>query len=335
MSSSHHYKEIENQIVKKTKINFYTIIDKIAAFFHKGHKAITIMIIPHSGKKIAQTKFSYFLFIFIAFLVGAMLTCIVVFSIKITYTKKYLQEKTNDLDITKRKIELLLDETITLKSISSSFETSLEETIGNFHMKKTNNKNNNLTIEDLIPHEYIDKKQNSVIREIERLKKIRVTMEKSMKAMKEISDIMVNQSLILEDMPTLWPVENGEGRITLRFGISEHPFTKQCYLHKGLDIGYGLGKPLIAAGNGKVVSKRFDPIYGNNIVIRHSFGFESKYGHMQKVFVDIGDIVKQGQKIGTMGSTGLSTGPHLHFEIKIGSQVVDPERFITIRKKVQ
>ncbi|HOV63162.1 MAG TPA: M23 family metallopeptidase, partial [Spirochaetia bacterium] len=69
----------------------------------------------------------------------------------------------------------------------------------------------------------------------------------------------------------------------------------------------------------------------NYVVIRHSYGFQTKYGHLDSVYVEEGDTVTQGQKIGTMGNTGLSTGPHLHFEVRIGSQVVDPARFLNVK----
>ena len=75
--------------------------------------------------------------------------------------------------------------------------------------------------------------------------------------------------------------------------------------------------------------------FGNYVVIRHSYGYSTKYGHMDKVYVEEGDTVTQGQKLGTMGNTGLSTGQHIHFEVRIGSQVVDPLRFLDINSGVR
>ncbi|MDZ7792491.1 MAG: M23 family metallopeptidase [Spirochaetia bacterium] len=88
----------------------------------------------------------------------------------------------------------------------------------------------------------------------------------------------------------------------------------------------------VAAANGKVIERKYEPMgFGNYIVIRHAYGFATKYAHLDNVYVEEGDVVTQGQKIGTMGNTGMSTGPHLHFEVRIGAQVVDPERFLNVQ----
>lgn len=92
----------------------------------------------------------------------------------------------------------------------------------------------------------------------------------------------------------------------------------------------------MAAANGKVIERGYEAMgFGNYVVIRHAYGFSTKYAHLSKVFVNEGDIVTQGQRIGTMGNTGLSTGQHLHFEVRIGSQVVDPLRFLNVKSGIR
>ena len=104
------------------------------------------------------------------------------------------------------------------------------------------------------------------------------------------------------------------------------------YLHKGIDIAWGYGVPIVATANGKVQKIDNDPMgLGWYIVLRHNYGFHTRYGHFDRIIVQKGQEVRRGQIIGYMGSSGLSTGPHLHYEVGIGSQVVDPEQFLSIR----
>ena len=193
-----------------------------------------------------------------------------------------------------------------------------------------------LIMGDLTSFFHVEEQEEGVMRELSDLLSLGKTMEESVRSLEQISEVLVAQGTLLVEMPTFWPVENGDGRITALFGPSENPFTHEWYLHKGLDIGYGYGKPILAAANGKVIEQKYDATgFGHYILIRHKYGFQTKYAHLQRVDVKEGDVVTQGQVIGTMGSSGLSTGPHLHFEVRIGTQVVDPERFLDVSSEVR
>lgn len=109
------------------------------------------------------------------------------------------------------------------------------------------------------------------------------------------------------------------------YGIRLHPVHKVKKLHKGIDFTAPEGTAIQATGNGKVirVEKRKSG-YGNNVIIDHGYGFTSLYGHMKTVDVKKGMKVTKGQKIGTVGSTGTSTAPHLHYEVRINGKAVNP-----------
>ena len=95
--------------------------------------------------------------------------------------------------------------------------------------------------------------------------------------------------------------------------------------HKGIDFSAPRGTPIYATGGGKIVqieNKRSG--YGKNIIIDHGFGFKTRYAHMQKMDVKVGQIVKRGDQIGTVGNTGSSTGPHVHYEVYKNGKVVNP-----------
>ena len=133
----------------------------------------------------------------------------------------------------------------------------------------------------------------------------------------------------------LWPLKEVRGWVTDRFGPSVHPFSGQWYLHKGIDIAQRMGTPIVAKANGKVSRVDFEALgYGHYVDIRHNYGFLTKYGHLQRSYVSQGQDIVRGQVIGGLGSSGLSTGPHLHYEIRIGNQVVDSTKYLSLSSRL-
>jgi murein DD-endopeptidase MepM/ murein hydrolase activator NlpD len=114
------------------------------------------------------------------------------------------------------------------------------------------------------------------------------------------------------------------GRITSGFGYRTHPILGYRRFHRGLDIGAGHGTPILATTDGVVARAGWGGGYGNVVELRHAGGLATRYGHMSRISVGGGQRVRQGQVIGYVGSTGLSTGPHLHYEMFRNGQLVDP-----------
>jgi murein DD-endopeptidase MepM/ murein hydrolase activator NlpD len=115
-----------------------------------------------------------------------------------------------------------------------------------------------------------------------------------------------------------------DGHITSYFGYRYHPILHFTRFHAGLDIGAGWGSPIVAAGDGRVVAAGWAGGYGREVQIAHGGGLVSLYGHMSQIVAEPGSFVRQGQVIGYVGSSGLSTGPHVHFEVRLGGQPVNP-----------
>ena len=125
------------------------------------------------------------------------------------------------------------------------------------------------------------------------------------------------------------PVESGmmmpvNGHITSYFGNRYHPILHFTRFHAGLDIGASWGSPIVAAGDGRVVSAGWAGGYGREVQIAHGGGLTSLYGHMSEIVASPGSYVRRGQLIGYVGSSGLSTGPHVHFEVRMNGQPVNP-----------
>ena len=125
--------------------------------------------------------------------------------------------------------------------------------------------------------------------------------------------------------PSIWPVR---GWVTSGFGARISPFTGQLAMHDGIDIGAPPNTPVQAPASGHVTSAGFDAKMGNVVLIDHGYGIQTEYGHLAKILVRQGQKVKRGDAVALLGSTGLSTGPHLHYMVKIKGQTVNPHNYI-------
>lgn len=118
------------------------------------------------------------------------------------------------------------------------------------------------------------------------------------------------------------------GRIVSRFGYRRHPLWGGSHLHTGIDIAAPYGKPIMSADSGEVIYSGWWDGYGKAVVIDHGKGYTTVYGHMSRIYMQVGQKVDKNQVIGLVGSTGFSTGPHLHFEIRINGRPVDPQDYL-------
>ncbi|MBA5866335.1 MAG: peptidoglycan DD-metalloendopeptidase family protein [Nitrospira sp. CR1.3] len=125
--------------------------------------------------------------------------------------------------------------------------------------------------------------------------------------------------------PSIWPVK---GWVTSGFGPRVSPFTEKPAWHDGLDIGAAANAPVQAPAQGRVTTVGFDPKLGNIVKLDHGFGIETLYGHLAKALVKEGQRVRRGDVVGLIGSTGLATGPHLHYMVKVNGQTFDPTKYI-------
>ena len=145
----------------------------------------------------------------------------------------------------------------------------------------------------------------------------------------EIENLIKNLGTKLACIPAIQPVSNRDlDRIASGFGMRIDPVYGTPKMHKGLDFTAPQGTPIYATGNGLVKTAGFGGEgFGNHVAINHGYGYETLYGHMVRIKVRNGQRVKRGEVIGWVGSTGKSTGPHVHYEVHVNGQEVDPVYF--------
>jgi murein DD-endopeptidase MepM/ murein hydrolase activator NlpD len=158
--------------------------------------------------------------------------------------------------------------------------------------------------------------------DVERLKSEAVSREDSLA---ELEKLLETKKEMLTHTPSIWPVH---GWVTSSFGFRTNPFTGLTQMHEGLDISNRIGTPVIASADGIVSATGKDFSYGIVVVISHGFGITTRYNHLSKVLVSAGQRVKRGDIIAEVGTTGKSTGPHLHYEVRMNGIPVNPARYI-------
>lgn len=141
-----------------------------------------------------------------------------------------------------------------------------------------------------------------------------------------LESLMMNHKLQQQVHPSGRPIKSGW--ISSYFGRRIDPFTGRPSFHPGIDFAGKMGSPVLAVASGVVVFAGRDHGYGNLVQIDHGNGYATRYGHCEKILVKVGDKVRKNQKIALMGSTGRSTGPHVHFEVLRHGKIVNPARYV-------
>jgi hypothetical protein len=147
----------------------------------------------------------------------------------------------------------------------------------------------------------------------------------------ELQAMAKNKESMTSAIPAIWPIDRTKLKAFYAFGLRKsHPIYKTRRMHKGVDMSTDYGVPVYATGDGvveKTEQGKRRKGYGRQIIVNHDFGYKTRYAHLRKMFVEKGDTVKRGQLIGEVGSTGGSTGPHLHYEVIYMGRNVNPVNY--------
>ena len=293
------------------------------------------MFIPHSEKKVFHVKISIFTLSFIVALAAILMVGFFFLSTHFTSTSKRYAVAAEELQNSELLLEDIIDEISNLKISAKEFRNGLETLLSKLEPAEAKNFLASGTGGDLAPFIAQEDVEEFGLREISDLRQVNADLHNAVEPLWMIIKVLESQMELLVNIPTLWPLEGVRGRITQQFGPAVHPFSGGYYMHKGIDIAWGYNVPIVATADGKVVKvDRDDMGLGLHAEIQHKYSFSTRYGHFHKIIVQAGQMVERGEVIGYMGNTGLSNGPHLHYEVKIGGEVVDPLHFLNIRSPI-
>ncbi len=304
----------------------------ISRVFSIINQKFTVMLIPHSEKKVVNFQISVLLLFFVVTLMFGMVGAFFYMTTMYSGSQRMMTENEQDLAVSQGNLDSVLEEVNDVVKMYEIFEGAMNNTLSELDLNSASN--DQITAGgDLSSLSDLQEISNGEVREVYDLIRLRESLSEAVEPLEDISQVLQVERQLLSDIPTLWPVASGRTAVTMEFGPNIHPVHGNWYLHKGIDIAGPQGLPIRAAANGRVLESGLDQIsgYGNYIIIEHKYGFKTRYSHMQNRLVRAGDTVAQGQRIGALGDTGLSTGAHLDFQIMLGTEVLDPASFLNIK----
>jgi len=139
-------------------------------------------------------------------------------------------------------------------------------------------------------------------------------------------DALIEHLRLMRITPSIWPTISYD--TSSSYGYRRDPFTRKMAFHSGIDISGNTGDPIFVTAEGIVTSVGYDRSYGYNVIVKHASGLQTRYGHLKKYTVKVGQLLSQGEQLGLLGSTGRSTGPHLHYEVIKNGTIIDPMPYL-------
>ena len=337
MAKTRRYKKAEKNFVTKilAKISaFFTLIGKgFKKFFEFGSRKITIMIVPHSEKKPINFQTSVFALSTGLIIFVALLFSFVFFNTRSANSTSEIARLTKDNSKIQANLDELRDENNNLLQTAKRFQDSLSKSLDLVGIEQISTSDQeSFSGGDLSSLFDLKELSEGSMQETSDIRQFANYLDNSIQPLEQIAKMLESQGTLFSDIPSVWPLKGGIGHVSMAFGQNEHPITHQWYIHKGMDFStWRTGDPVIATANGQVVTAMYDNIFGNSVIIKHKHGFYTRYAHMNSIRVKKGQYVSQGEIIGTLGNTGMTTGPHLHYEVHIGSDVVDPAKYVNVK----
>jgi murein DD-endopeptidase MepM/ murein hydrolase activator NlpD len=298
-------------------------------------KHLSIVIVPHSSNHVKVLKFTSFygkffigLAVFLALLAG---TGIYIYGL--VNENKGLKYDLTELHSANSEQRKLLDErsaTIEqLKEKEATFDKNVNSKINEFTEKFNQITDKYISGQEGRTSRSGDRNEKTFADEIKDLKAILDALndlyDRTDRPQADLSAAEAKLDKYLETIPTLWPTS---GRMSDGFGYRRDPFTGRRTFHEGIDLGGNSGQAIKAAASGKVILAQRYSGYGRAVIIDHGHGLTTLYGHASKLLVKVGQTVKKGDVIAEVGSSGRSTGPHLHFEVLLYNTPVDPLQYL-------
>ena len=300
-----------------------------------GKKHLSIVIVPHSSNHVKVLRFTSFYgkFFVVLIVILVVLVGTGIYISKIVNENKGLKSDLTDLYSANSEQRKLLDEKSgkieQLKEKESTFDKNVNSKINELTDKFNQITDKYISGQDSKTNRSGDRNERTFTDEIKDLKAILDGLnglyDRADRPPADLSAAEVKLDKYLETIPTLWP---SNGRLSDGFGYRKDPFTRRKTFHEGLDIGGSYGDKIEAAASGKVILAQRYNGYGRAVIIDHGHGLTTLYGHSSKLLVKEGQIVKKGDILAEVGSSGRSTGAHLHFEVLLYNTPVDPLQYL-------
>ncbi|GMO12041.1 MAG: M23 family metallopeptidase [Treponemataceae bacterium] len=338
MEYSRKYKKLEKIAAASVTAFAKKMVNTLIAFLKDAviflDRKITVMIVPHSNNSV---------FSFQTNTLAMVSSCVLFVGFFLSFLYFNMQAASSSLEIshlqsenrqTIASLDELREENSNLLQAAKRFQSSLSLSLALIGVNAPDGESESVSREGDLASLFASGSLESNTREVQDIKKLTNYMEDVIQPVEQIAKMLEFQGTLLSDIPSIWPLQNGIGHRSMSFGQNIHPITGQWYIHKGVDFStYRAGDPVVATANGQIVTVGYDSGFGNYIILKHKHGIYTRYAHMSAFKAQRGQFVTQGQIIGWVGNTGISTGPHLHYEVHIGSDVVDPEKYINIKLK--
>lgn len=337
MARTRRYKKIEKTFVSRVTATVKNWFSKIGALVVKFLKIcdskLTIMIVPHSQSKVVNFQTNVFALCLGIVLIVGIISSFVYFNRQVAGSNAEITRLINENRQTLASLDELRDENNNLLQTAKRFQSSLSQSLSLLGINSSSSVSKaSMNDSDLSSLFDTQSQVTGSTKEATDIRQFNSYLESAVQPIEQIGKMLESQETLFTDIPNIWPVRGGIGHISMPFGQNVHPITGQWYIHKGLDFStWRSGDPIVATANGQVVTVGFDFSFGNYVIIKHKHGIYTRYCHMQTVRVKKGEFVSQRQVIGTIGNTGITTGPHLHYEVHIGSDVVDPAKYVNVK----
>ncbi|MGI5173277.1 M23 family metallopeptidase [Treponema sp. OMZ 840] len=338
MARTRTYKKLEKSLVHLIMVFFAGIFRKVIDFtvavFKFCDRKLTIMIVPHSQSRVINFRTNIFSLGAGTLLFLGILISFFYFNRRNAGSAQEIARLQEENRKTLASLDELRDENNNLLQTAEQFQNTLSQALALIGINQTSITKNAGQNSDLSSLFNMQEIAHGSVKESADIRKLSNYLENAVQPIEQIGKMLQIQGAMLSDTPNVWPVKGGLGHFSMPFGQALHPITGQWYIHKGLDIStYRSGDPVISTANGQVVTVTYDASFGNYIIIQHKYGYYTRYAHLQSTRVKTGQFVSQGDVIGTIGNSGVSTGAHLHYEVHIGSEVVDPAKYVNIKLK--
>ncbi len=336
MARTRTYEKIERNVVSHIGKNifsgFRTIGTLVAKFIKTCDSKLTIMIVPHSHTNVVNFRTNIFSIALGFLIIVGMLFSFFYFNRQSSISTSEITRLETENRENLASFDVLKDENNNLLQAAEKFKTALNDSLALIGIDIPASSRNSLGDSDLATLMDTQSVASGTTKEIADVQQLTSYIEGTIEPIEQIGEVIKSQQAIFSDTPNIWPLKGGVGYTTAQFGHQTHPITGKWYIHSGYDIATGrVGDPIVATANGKVVTNTYSDALGIHVAIQHKYGYITRYAHMNASYVTLGQEVEQGDVIGVIGNTGLSTGPHLHYELYIGSSLVDPAPYVNIK----